>query len=382
MRSGRPAIAVSAQQADPLSWFIGRLVPLTFAALAVLYGAFSIAWSWTATAVPALQLLALALVGTSGLLVHVLTRPMRSVLTWRWASLALLLTVAGMVVSAAGYAGDDIPVERWWGSAALALAIAALSPYLPTWQLLALGGGATAIATVASTLLLHPIAPDAGPVVGGIVVGYPAALAVVAGAVFAYSVVRATLPIVRAPSGAILIGDDVRDQVADELERVTLARLTARAAPFLAGVADAGRITPADRALAGQLARRLRDELVTQSNLSWLDSVAAGSRMVVVDPDRRARDMDAAQRTALRAMLDAILATPGTDAGSLLIDLRAAPDGATAVAVSLDMALPEGRRIMHLAPYVLTLGTAVDDLTVDSAEHLRLSFRVPARDAR
>jgi hypothetical protein len=35
---------------------------------------------------------------------------------------------------------------------------------------------------------------------------------------------------------------------------------------------------------------------------------------------------------------------------------------------------------MHLAPYYLTLGTAVEDLTFDSQEHLRMSFRVPAED--
>jgi hypothetical protein len=77
-------------------------------------------------------------------------------------------------------------------------------------------------------------------------------------------------------------------------------------------------------------------------------------------------------------MLRAIVDTPGIDSGSLMVELREAPDGATAVAVSLDMALPEGRRIMHLAPYYLTLRTAVDDLTIDRATLLKLSFSVPA----
>ena len=375
---GSRTISVSAQQADPLSWFIGRLVPLSFTALGLLYGMFAIATTWTATSEPWVQLIALAICSGSGFFVHVVTRPMRRPFDWRRASVALLGSVAGMLLSAVGYAGGGMTLDRWWGSAALALSIAALGPYLPTAQLLALGGSATAVATVGSVLVLQPEGP--GTVVAALLIAYPAALAVMATAVFAYSVVSATLPLLESPSRLMAVGQTVRDEVASELERVTLARLTARAAPFLAGVADAGRITAADRALAGQLARYLRDELVTQSNLSWLDSVAAKSRLVVVDPDRRARTMNDAQRTALRAMLDAILETPGIDSGSLLIDLRAAPDGATAVGVSLDMALPEGRRIMHLAPYVLTLGTAVDDLTVDSAEHLRVSFRVPADD--
>jgi hypothetical protein len=147
--------------------------------------------------------------------------------------------------------------------------------------------------------------------------------------------------------------------------------------PFLESVARAGVVTPADRALAGQLARRLRDDLVTQSNVSWLESVASESRLVVIDPEYRAAKMRAPQRTALRALLQAILDTPGTDAGSLLVELRGAPDGSTAVGVSLDMELPEGRRIMHLAPYYLTLGTAVKDLQWSQDRFLKLSFNLP-----
>ena len=86
--------------------------------------------------------------------------------------------------------------------------------------------------------------------------------------------------------------------------------------------------------------------------------------------------MNQAQRTALRAMLRAILDTPGTDSGSLMVDLRDGADGTIAVGVSLDMALPEGRRIMHLAPYYLTLKTAVSDLTIKTRDLLSLSFRI------
>ena len=49
--------------------------------------------------------------------------------------------------------------------------------------------------------------------------------------------------------------------------------------------------------------------------------------------------------------------------------------GTTAVAVSLDVDLPEGRRIMHLSPYYLTLRTAVRDLRWEDVRQLR--FEVP-----
>ena len=155
------------------------------------------------------------------------------------------------------------------------------------------------------------------------------------------------------------------------------AELTARAVPFLESVIASGEVAPGDRALAGQLARRLRDDLVTQSNVTWLDSIAENSRLVVIDPERRASTMRPHQRTALRALLQAVLETPGTDAGSLLIELRGAEDGSTAVGVSLDMELPEGRRIMHLAPYYLTLGTAVKDLQWSRDRFLKVRFNLP-----
>ena len=60
-----------------------------------------------------------------------------------------------------------------------------------------------------------------------------------------------------------------------------------------------------------------------------------------------------------------------------MVELREGPDGGTAVGVSLDMTLPEGTRIMHLAPYYLTLRTAVNDLEINQDTLLKLSFVVP-----
>ena len=74
----------------------------------------------------------------------------------------------------------------------------------------------------------------------------------------------------------------------------------------LGGIGAVGRSGPAHRALAGQLARRLRDDLVTQSKLSWLDSIARESRLVVVDPDQLARRMNNAQRTGMSGKLPSL----------------------------------------------------------------------------
>jgi hypothetical protein len=378
MPSNRRFFETSAQQIDPLSWFTGPLVPVSFTLLGLVYSLTLAAITWNDTDRPWIQLIAAGLCAVSGVLVHSFTRPLRQELHYRTAVLVLVPVTAGMILSAVGYADSGFVVEFWWAPGVLALTIAGLGPYLPVRHVLAVGSATALVAVVVSLAIVHPTTDRWGALGVAAIIAYPPALAIVATAVFSYSVVSTMIDMLESPSRIMVAGQTVKDAAAEHIERVTVARLTARAVPFIEAVATAGCITPADRALAGQLARRLRDELVTQSNLSWLDSVASESRLVVVDPDRRARRMNNAQRTALRGMLQAIVETPGADSGSLMIELRDGADGATAVALSLDMALPEGRRIMHLAPYYLTLGMAVDDLVVERDRLLRLSFTVPA----
>ncbi|MBX3098398.1 MAG: hypothetical protein KF761_02360 [Salinibacterium sp.] len=376
MATIRRHFVTSARQIDPLSWFTGPLVPLSFSGIALFYGSMLAAFTWRDTAQPWIQLVATMLCASSGLAVHFATRPTRHDLTLPLASVAFLPATAGVIISAAGYAESDLAVELWWAPGVLALMIATLGPYLPVRQILMVGGGATVVAVLASLALL-PKNGQWGPIGTAFLIAYPPLLGLAATAVFTYAVVSTMIRMLESPSRIMVAGKKVLDDAAERVERVTVARLTARATPFLERIAAAGHITPADRALAGQLARRMRDELVTQSNLTWLDSVASESRLVVVDPDRRAHKMNSAQRTAMRGMLRAIIDTHGIDSGSLMVELREGPDGGTAVGVSLDMALPEGTRIMHLAPYYLTLRTAVDDLKINQDTLLKLSFNVP-----
>ena len=341
MRAGRRYFGLSAQQVDPLSWFTGPLVPLAFAALTALYGgALSIA-TWPQAGIPLLQPVGLVLCVGADVFIHTATRPLRQPIGWLIGSLALAISTLGMVISAVGYAGSSFAVEQWWASIALAFTIASLAPYLPARTVLVLGASATVVAVAASTAILYPMGGNWGTGGTALIAAYPPLVALAATVAFSYMVVSTMMPMLENPSRIVVATQPSRDDGAKLAERVAVARLTARAAPFLKRIADAGRIEPADRALAGQLARR----------------------------------MNTAQRTALRALLRAILDIPATDAGSLMVELRKAQDGATAVGVSLDMALPEGTRIMHLAPYYLTLRTAVRDLAIDR-DKLSLTFSI------
>ncbi len=374
MSSPRRYFLTSAQQVDPLSWFTGPYLPLAFSGLIFVFGTLMTALTWNLSDRPWLQLAGLWLCVIAALVIHLRTRRLQPALGWGTGVLVLTTATVGTLLSAIDYQGTDLNLGLWWGPAGPALILLSLSPYLPARRIWVLGLGTTVATVALSFAILYPVNDFQGPLTTIAVFAYPMAMATVAATVFSYSIVSTMIPMLESPSRLMVPGQRLRDAAVEEAERESLARLTSRAAPFLERVAESGRVEPSDRALAGQLARRLRDDLVTQASESWLDTVAGSSRLVVVDPDRLARRLDAAQRTALLAMLRAVLDLPETDAGSLLIELRKSPDGSTAVAVSMDMSLPEGRRIMHLAPYYLTLRTAVADLEFDRD---RLTFRIP-----
>jgi hypothetical protein len=371
----RPRSALSAQQVDPLSWVTGPFVPLVLGLLVLVYGCAMGVITLPEVRHPGAQFVAAGVCAAACLFVHLATRPMRPPIAWAAGVTAMLIASSGLVLSALGYVRGRFTIETWWAPIGVAMVIASLAPYLSARRIIALGLGATVVGTPFAYLAVARQVPGWGPVSIVLMVAGPQLLGVVGAATFSAVVVRRMLPMLERRSQLLVSLDAARSEDAQRAERRRLAELSARVVPFLEGVAEAGAITPRDRALAGQLARQLRDDLVARSNLSWLDSVAQTDPIVVVDPERRANRMRPPQRTALRGLLRAILDTPGADAGSVLVELRGQPDGATAVAVSLDVDLPEGRRMMHLSPYYLTLDTAVRGLRWEDVRHLR--FEVP-----
>lgn len=370
-------LRASAQQVDPLSWFTGPYLPLSFAALIAVFSTVVTLLTWDQSRLPWLQFVGAAFCVSAALLIHASTRPFRPPLRWPSAAIALAISICGLSISAYGYAGSDFHLELWWGIGGLGLTIMSLAPYLPARQILAVGGAATAAAALITFFMLYPNPQGWGPITTAVFLTYPLVAAVTATAAFSYAIVSRTVPLLEDPSTLLVPFDEEVSEERYEQHKAGVARLTARAVPFIEKVVEAGRITPSDRVLAGQLARRIREELVTAVDVSWLDSVLAGKRVVIVDPSRRAARMNHRQRVALGGLIEAILEMPETDLGSVLLELRPAKNGATAVAVSLDVDLPEGPRIMHLAPYYLTLKTAVQDLAIGRKG---LSFSIGPED--
>ena len=368
------AWSVTPQQTDPLNWFARPLVPLVFAVMVGVYGALAVIAAWSITRDSWFDIAAVGLMVAACLVVQAWTRPMRATFTRRRAIVPDLMAITAIVLATMSARDAGVFLQHWWAPFGIGFVIATLTPFSTVLHTILRGVCFSIVVGIgAAVAFLDPVHVWPAASVIGIAVS-AAVIATIAAATFAWVIVVSTQRIVAgAGAGAGTVRDcteSLNEQAARQVERRTLARLGTRVAPFLEGVADAGVVTDDDRALAGQLARRLRSDLVSQINRSWLDSLALAGPLYVVDPDRRADRMNAVQRTALSGLLREIMQDPVTQSGSLFIELRGQDDGSTAVALSVDVDLPEGPRAMMIAPYYLTMQGATDDLRWDASHEL------------
>jgi len=370
------AIRVSPQAIDPLSWVTRPLVSLSFAATALGYGLFIVVLTWRFGERPLFELLSVLLVTGACVWVQFLTGPLHPRFGLRRAVGPLLLVLLGLASSTWAAMASTSAVQHWWAPVGLGIFIATTAAYSTVIDIVVYGAilsVATAIATGLAFLGQYELWTGLSTI---IIALSSVIIATVATGLFCFQVARHSQRLL-AGAGVPLSDEEAANEAAARAAEIgTIARLGSRVAPFLEKIAGAGTVTQADRALAGQLARRLRSDLVSRANSSWLDSLASEGRLYVVDPDRRADSLDAAQRSALRGLVLAALAVPATDSGSLFLELRGQPDGSTAVALSLDLDLPEGRRVMMLAPYYLALKSSVGDISWDPEQDM-LRFQVP-----
>jgi len=368
---------VSPQQTDPLSWFSRPLIPLILAAMLAGYGALVVIATYGLTPEPWIDIVAVVLMVVACLVVQHQTRPLRATFTPAQAIVPDLLAIAGLALATMSARESGVFVQHWWAPIGVGFVIATLTPFSTVLHTLLRGAVFSAVAGVGAAIaFLDDV--HAWPSASVVWIAVSAVVtATIAAATFAWVIVTSTQRIVAGAGTVRDTTESLTEEAARQVERRTLARLGTRVAPFLETIADAGVITDEDRALAGQLARRLRSDLVNQANRSWLDALALSGPIYVVDPDDRADQMNPVQRTALRGLLREIMQDPVTRTGSLFIELRGQADGSTAVALSVNVDLPEGPRAMMIAPYYLSMQGATDDLRWDESHEL-MRFRLPA----
>ncbi len=364
---------------DPLSWLAVPNLPLATMAIIVLYGAAALALDVHDSVNRAVQASGILLAALGMLWVHVSTRPRRGPLTlWRNA-VAVTLVGAGFIVSAVGYRNEPLALELWWAPLAGALLILSIAPYSGSLKLVGSGIGLLVAATI-SALILDP--SEAGPwppaAVLSIIV-MPIVLATAGGIAF-ISTVTTRLSLwserpwregeeVRAPQER----SSTVDPLADEVDSQTSAQLT-EAVNLLQDILERGQITAADQDSATFVASRLRAELLASANDSWLERMARGRALRVDDPDRLADRLGVPQRTALRALLDALLENPESGFVSARIELQAPGAASIAVALRILTTLPEGRRVTFLAPYYVSLQSAVTGIQWRDGSAIAVDF--------
>jgi hypothetical protein len=369
----------SPQSVDPLSWFAGPRVPMVLSIVAVAQGLVITILYWNEWSNVLLQLLAMPFFLSAGWIISRNTMPHRQRFGHYYAAIVLLIAFAGVLISSAGTVNSTMPIQQWWPGIAIGVTLASLAPFSSARSILIYSVPVLAGVAAAGVVVFVSLSRFWPPLGIFVISTGPVLVSTLASSVFCYSVLAQTNLLQRqaeAVPDAFTAPDDL-----SEAERTGgIARLSSRVAPFLEQIVDAGVITQADRTLAAQIARGLRTDLVTASSRSWLDTVALKNGVAVSDPARLADTMNEAQRTALRALIVTATENAVVDRRSVLVELRAQPDGSTAVAISIDVDLEEGRRMMLLAPYYLTLQTTVDDLSWADGESLLLRFKIPPRE--
>ena len=371
------SLTLSPHAVDPLSWFIRPFLPITFAVVMAAVGTVFVVATLPDFESPVHQSAALLCFVLACLTIHRPPRLRLGAFRWWHSLLPLALSWLGVAVSAWGASGSDGEIDRWWAPLGVALVLAALAPFNSAVVLVGVGLLGTAACALAGALAFAE--DDTWPTLSIVMISTLTPLQATAATVlFSAFIVDRALRWSSLPIQANLGPNKKLDFSQWNSERDELKLLSDRVLPFIEQVANDGFVSLHDRTVASGLAREVRDALLQTLDRSWLDTLPSDHRLRVIDPGILAGRLTLAQRGAVRSLLMAVLDSPALEPGTLSIELRDSADGGVAVGLSMRLNLPEGKRMMLLAPYYLTLQATVDDLEWDDHDQLSMRFRIPA----
>lgn len=364
---------------DPLTWLAGNRLPIAFALLVPLA---TVPTVFSASGEPhniLSQLAAIALMALACVVVHWQARPTRAPFRAHHVSTPLALASIATALSAANPPGNQtvsalVGIETWWAPLGFAFVLGALVPYMTVTTTLITGATASA-ATATSALLAYR--DNSWPTVSTIAIALvPIVIATAGGTAFQWQVVTRISRWTQRATPAIVSGHLLQERARLAVVRSELAAISGRVSSILTDIADRANITDDDRERAAALADEIRTELVHRSNETWLNTVARGRPVTVIDPDHLADTMSPRQRSTVHALILTVLDSPEVEYPHVLIEIRRETQHSTAIAITIDAGLAEGRRIMLLAPHYLTLRTALDDLHWKGGDTIKMRFRV------
>ncbi len=377
---------LSPWDADPLSWFTTPNLPLAAAGLTLIHGFVVLGPAGQAGSRPLIQVGALALSVLAIVWVHVVTRPRLGALTMVRALVGVTISSTAFVMSAVGYWGDTFALELWWAPLPASLVLLAMVPYSSAARLTIVGALLVMVSAVTTLVFVVPDNPTWPPFSAVAITIVP----IIAGATGGVVMIRSiTLGLARWSERPLDVpgvdaGADDLVAAVDDATRIRIAPATT----FVMEVLDRGKVSAADARRAAAIAQQLRLELTGEIDRTWIERVALGRAVTVDDPQRLAEQLDLAQRTVMRALLDTLLGHTDSPVGSARVELRRTDGGAIAVALRILSTLPEGRRETFLAPYYVSLQSSVDNLRWRTGPVTAVEFevegaaRTPARVQR
>jgi hypothetical protein len=341
------------------------------------------------TANHALTAAALLMLGVAGYVVVRASEPSRSPLTGRSHVVAHSLGFAAIVLEAASQWGSDSYLQDNWGPISLGLLLVALSPYRPAIAL-ASSGILSSIGVGFLTLLqIRSYGPDA-PAVACIVVAVAPMIALcLSSAAFSHgTVVAVERWRRRAKEASATLARDFQDGIARSVRKDRVTILDRDVLPFFAAVLAKRELSAEDRERAGEIADAIRRVMVEEVDRSWIETIIeltqrddprTGSvRNVVIDPDHLAPAMSIDQRTAIRALLVALLEQPGFDWADLRVVFMRGDDRCHSL-LSATVRLPERAVRTQFTPYFAIMRALFTDVRVDFSQPtltLRFSYEL------
>lgn len=319
----------SRQQLDPVGSLGSRLLAVALACGALYYALTMTFRTFDQVSSPFLAVLALLWLAAACITVILGTSPRRAPFSRATHIVVHLLALGTIALSAASQWGSNRLIQDDFGPLAFGILMLAMGSYRPAAEL-ATAGSLSAIFIGFLTLLEVPALGSDTPPVSFVLVGMAPMLALsYAAAAYSGGIVDS---LERWQRGAIRLvssrADAMMDGIARSVQHDRVTILGRDVLPFFSSILERDVITPDDRAHARELADSIRGIMVEEANRSWLEVVVGGSdpdaasrRDAVVDSNGCAAIIGTDQRTALRALIVAVLEEPSYVGDSLRIEL-------------------------------------------------------------
>ncbi|BDZ51651.1 hypothetical protein GCM10025867_38920 [Frondihabitans sucicola] len=370
----------TAQQTDPLGALNQRPITLVIGIFAVALALGRTIFSHDPGTVLPLAVLAIVFVAIAAAVVVVSSSPLRAPFTRASFVVILVSGILGLVAESASAYGHDVMIRDDWGSAALGLLLLACAPYRPGRELV-VGTVAAAVAVAAVVVVEAPFFSTRVPTIVFVGVGVTPVLALGVGSAV-YALTFVTLVQQWLSRAAVLTREsaqEMRPGIARSVQQDRVTGLNRDVVPFFTDLVERGEVTDDDRARAGQVATLIRQRIVAESDRSWLEQILLdlcpnGQAGTVVDRADLASHMTGDQRTAVRAVIQAMASDQSARTPSLGIVLHDDHPLVRALirieSTSADVAVRQ-----RYAPYFAVLRILFHDLQVDvNGSFLTLRF--------